>query len=833
MENKSPFFISIILLLLASIGYSNWIVLSVGNYQGENIAKKIGGKPVAYTNENNIKKEYTSVEAALNHTNSGTIYLISGTNPTIHSDCTIKKGVTLALPYEDDGNNTHKIVLEKGDNGSSFSDNDESKRNNLLTIDKATLNVQGTLSIGGVTGGEGVQGGTTGAYSEILMKSANMVVTGELKCYGFIKKDDYQNNESTIKFTQELNKNISSALLETPAVFYDYSSATNLLKIKMNGVFPFNQFDVPQIRPTMIFSYGSTLSGRVHTYGDTAGDIVTSANLISTSNAFICMGENSLVTWKYTDIDSKKTNNSFKNHTTDISLSGSGSMGSLSVKVMSFATVDSKDHYLPVPCGYNVNLEPNSYFSMPSALKGIKFMPGSSLNCEKGSVLDIDTSALFYQSNKASDGTSFNYVSTKAAKLVNNGVININNGFEGVVDTDSIDGTAKINIGAEYKSVSDCKEGTSKSTYSWGGAKALVSLENIVPTDYSSLAKNTSYKSMDNYWVLNESKEIRSISITSDSYASPSNKEGNFQITLSIDPIDHDCEILDYSWNCSPAGADLTLSDDKKSAKLKTPANSSDSDKIYTVSCVVKYRTSDGNEKELTCKKDFTASKKSGGCFTRGTKILTSNGLYKEIENLKVGDKIKSFSHETGQIEDQIITYIPYHSLNNYQVLELHFENKKKIKVLFAHGFMNALTKKYEEISLNNVENKIGQSYLFLENGELSESKLISYNSYEEITECFSLSTAYNLNHFVEGALCISDDISGLYNYFDLDNNYKYDEVKKEKDIEKYGLLNYEDVSYFMSKEIYEYFNVKYLGVSIGKGLITMKEMEDYISRFA
>lgn len=66
-----------------------------------------------------------------------------------------------------------------------------------------------------------------------------------------------------------------------------------------------------------------------------------------------------------------------------------------------------------------------------------------------------------------------------------------------------------------------------------------------------------------------------------------------------------------------------------------------------------------------------------------------------------------------------------------------------------------------------------------------------------------------------------------------MNDDYKYDQIKKQQDIDKYGLLEYEEVSYFMSREIYDLFNVKYLGVSIGKGLITIEIMEEYISKFA
>ena len=164
----------------------------------------------------------------------------------------------------------------------------------------------------------------------------------------------------------------------------------------------------------------------------------------------------------------------------------------------------------------------------------------------------------------------------------------------------------------------------------------------------------------------------------------------------------------------------------------------------------------------------------------------------------------------------------------------MNFENNSKIKVLFAHGFMNFNTKQYEEISYSNVEDKIGNEYLFFEGyGVITASKLISYRIYEEYTECYSLASAYNLNHIVDGALCISDDIQGLYNYFTLDDSFKYDKELKNRDIEEYGLLPYEDVADFMSYEVYEWFNVQYLSVSIGKGMITMEMMREYIRKYA
>lgn len=818
-----PLFVMSTSAILSSIGYGSWIF---GQYQ--EIGSEIVTKPsvaVCYIGTKKYTNLDVALKAAFGNGANDKIFVIPelGFDVNILENHTLEKGDSLIIPYA--GEN---YFNEKGNNGAGFADNDIRKRKSRVCLEKGkVLNVKGDLIIGGITGSNSnPMGQASSSYCEFKMGfSSSLVVSGNVFCYGYIKDDG--DSKITMK---------SGSKMTTPIVFYDYSSAGEMLEIKGNGVFPFKQFDVPSIRSKMVFEYGSSLLGKAHLYGSKIGDINTDVPLIGKSGAFINMSEGSVVDWKFNDSSNQKTGNALSSHTTNVNIYGGCSFGNLGVTIKYIISypINSKDYYLPIPYGYSVVIKNGSNFSVPSSVKGVKFMPGSSLKCESGGKITFDSGVLFYQNCKASDGTSFSYISQKAAELNNDGTININNGFEGRINTNSSDGNAKLNLGSGYKTVSDCKEGTSKSTYSWGGATALFSSDGNNPTDYSNLTSNTSYKSKNKYWVVNESKEIRSIYLNSTSFKSGENKEGNFDITLSINPSDHDCEILSYHWKCLSSDATLTISGDSKSAHLKTPANSStDSDKTYTVTCVVKYRTSEGIEKELTGSQDYIATKKSGGCFAKGTKILISDGTYKEIEKLKVGDSIKSFNHETGQIENQFITYIPYHSKKNYQVLELHFDNKKQIKVLFAHGFMNASTRKYEEISFDNVEKKLGQSFLFFENDQFVQSKLISYLSYPEETECYSLSTAYNLNHIVEGALCISDDISGLYNYFDLDDCYKYDVKKKQEDIEKYGLLRFDDVSYFMSKDIYDLFNVKYLSVSIGKGMITMKKMENYIARFA
>lgn len=61
----------------------------------------------------------------------------------------------------------------------------------------------------------------------------------------------------------------------------------------------------------------------------------------------------------------------------------------------------------------------------------------------------------------------------------------------------------------------------------------------------------------------------------------------------------------------------------------------------------------------------------------------------------------------------------------------------------------------------------------------------------------------------------------------------KINEEAYNSDIEKYGILKYEEVSNFMSEEVFQAFNGKYLKISIGKGLITWDEILCLLDRYS
>ena len=82
--------------------------------------------------------------------------------------------------------------------------------------------------------------------------------------------------------------------------------------------------------------------------------------------------------------------------------------------------------------------------------------------------------------------------------------------------------------------------------------------------------------------------------------------------------------------------------------------------------------------------------------------------------------------------------------------------------------------------------------------------------------------------------LSMAGGIEGLFNFFDYDPvTLKYDEAKKQADIEKYGLLTYEDYKDLLPYELYEVLPCQYMSVSIGKGLITWDKVKEYINHWS
>lgn len=468
------------LIIFFASGFSLWMVNEKSITCDFTLDVK---QAVAYYGQGKDRKYFTSVEGAVTSAGSNSsndiVYVIPGTNPTILSNFTIAANDTLCLPYSGEEYHKKYTKTDEGDT-SGFADNDCKKyRKSKVTISSGcSITVNGTMIVGGLTGGASPQGATNGDYSEILMEentSISLESGSTLFCYGFIKEKDSAKN-AMIHVADE-------AKVYEPAVIYDWATATKVLVLSHHGkiggiagdiyndIFPFNRYDFPNIRPTLRFSYGSTLWGIVHTFGTNAGHLYTNVKILSkNSDSFAVRSPGAVIYWHFKDSNKEvdenwPTKNDGTTHKTTIEMTGECKLGKLNVSltVNGYSiVVDSSNYFLPIPYLFEIVAGQGGSQASVVIPNRVKFLPGSSLTILKGSSVQFDNDVVFYQKNRSDSLTNpqpitYDYSNNTAATLNNGGTLIINKGFGGVINP--TDESAILTIGQNYSRVQDCYEG--------------------------------------------------------------------------------------------------------------------------------------------------------------------------------------------------------------------------------------------------------------------------------------------------------------------------------------------------------------------------------------
>lgn len=446
-----------------SIGYGSWNIHAEKSYS---VGEK-GDKPIAYfekTEDKKIVKHYfTTIEAACETAgkddSSNTIYVIPRTDPTIEKPCTLYSGDTLMLSMYDavaadkDGGKNRDADTNDVDN-SRFADYDPNtfRKNQIILKKKLTIESGATLVVAGENGGASPQGATSGNYCELVIDNGGSIeCNGTINCYGYIK-DMSETKDNSEDATITVN---NGGQIFEPLAIYDWGSGKNALARKKEGMFPFNVFDLPNIRSKMKFSYGGSLNCYIHTYGTTLGHQHAGSAIIvgkAEETAFIQMSSSTSLFWNFDSTEISKTGDSAVDHTAYVDIDGDFSLGKLTVS-LNGVSVDSSEFYLPMPHIYKLthnNGEANLNYKT-------KFLPGSSLKIGKNSTVNMNNNVLFYETNKVTENqTIYNYYVNTPAVLINDGTLNINAGFSGFIDTTSETGI--INVGGEYSKPTDSYE---------------------------------------------------------------------------------------------------------------------------------------------------------------------------------------------------------------------------------------------------------------------------------------------------------------------------------------------------------------------------------------
>ena len=223
-------------------------------------------------------------------------------------------------------------------------------------------------------------------------------------------------------------------------------------------------------------------------------------------------------------------------------------------------------------------------------------------------------------------------------------------------------------------------------------------------------------------------------------------------------------------------------------------------------------------------------------CFVKGSLLTLADGSQTAVENVALGDEILVFDHTTGKLSSSKIVFLFAADVVDYKIMTLHFEGGVQVKVVNMHGFFDCDLNEYAMLDYQNIGEYVGHKFYYTawtgEQFEAQKLELLSYSFTYETTTRYTLVTAYQINHIVNGMLAVSDEIEGLYNVFALNEDMTVNTEKYYADIQKYGLASYEEWSEYLTEEEFAFFNGQYINVSIGKGLTTRETLIALIKKY-
>lgn len=234
--------------------------------------------------------------------------------------------------------------------------------------------------------------------------------------------------------------------------------------------------------------------------------------------------------------------------------------------------------------------------------------------------------------------------------------------------------------------------------------------------------------------------------------------------------------------------------------------------------------------------KEFHVTKITLSCIVEGTMITLADGTRKPIEQLTKDDVVLIFNHHTGKMEPGYVAMLDHLDMEASwtDVINLQFSNGELLRTAGYHGVFDVTLNKYVFIDNMNFREFIGHEFYAAEyvDGEFVGKRVVLTDAYvtAEYVRIYNPTTVWHMNYFASGILNVTsnpdiNNVSGHVNYFDLDENMKYDEEKMAEDIEKYGLYTYEDFQDYLTEEQFAALPFAYLKVSVGKGTLTWESI--------
>lgn len=223
----------------------------------------------------------------------------------------------------------------------------------------------------------------------------------------------------------------------------------------------------------------------------------------------------------------------------------------------------------------------------------------------------------------------------------------------------------------------------------------------------------------------------------------------------------------------------------------------------------------------------------SSSCVTSGSLITLADGTQKAVEDLIGNEILLVWNLETGTFDTAPIMFVDSDPEADYEVICLYFSDGTNVDVISEHGFWDYDRNEYVYLD-SGAASYIGHTFAKQDGDSLAKVKLVDVVIETERTTAWSPVTFGHLNYFVNGMLSMPGGIQGLFNIFEVDpETMTYNAEKMQGDIDAYGLLTLEDYGGMITEDMFYAFNGQYLGVAVGKGMITWEDIAYLAERYA
>ena len=223
-------------------------------------------------------------------------------------------------------------------------------------------------------------------------------------------------------------------------------------------------------------------------------------------------------------------------------------------------------------------------------------------------------------------------------------------------------------------------------------------------------------------------------------------------------------------------------------------------------------------------------------CITPDTLITLADGSQVRVDSLTGKEQLLVWNLKTGKYEAAPIVFVDSEVEKAYEIIHLYFSDGADVKVISEHGFFDLDLGKYVYIDVNNYLDYVG--HRFVSEGDISENawNVVTLDEVKietEVTTAWSPVTFEHLCYYTNGVLSMPGGIDGLFNIFEVDTEtMTYDAEKMQQDIDTYGLLTLEDFGGMVPQAAFDAFNGQYLGIAIGKGLLTWEQIAALAERY-